>query len=196
MDSIHEYEFRKSTSDVLTENSVVLAERHVPRLLSVARSILGCEHLAWDAVQDALVCLWHEPCAPADLCGWLVRTTVHRSLHHARSRARRTRHEDLAWRDRLALAAEDVAQVVAAADLEQRILAAIDALPASFREPFRLRELDGLDYAEIAAKLSLPPGTVRSRIHRAKGLLRSSLAELLHDPAVCRLCRDGLEHGT
>jgi hypothetical protein len=42
----------------------------------------------------------------------------------------------------------------------------------------------------------LPPGTVRSRIHRAKGLLRSALAELLHDPAVCRLCRVGQTHET
>lgn len=173
---------------------VALAERHVPRMLQVARSILGCEHLAWDAVQDALMCLWHERHAPHDLCGWLVRTTVHKSLHHVRTRARRSRHELLAAGERDFDPAVDPAVLVARTDLARTILAAIERLPRSFREPFALRELEGLDYAEIAEQLGLAPGTVRSRIHRAKALLRASLADLVHDPALCALCQDEPAH--
>lgn len=163
-------------------------------MLQVARSILGSEDLAWDAVQDALMCLWHERHAPHDLCGWLVRTTVHKSLHHVRTRARRTRHELLAAGAREFDLGADPAELAARTDLARTILAAIERLPRSFREPFALRELDGLDYAEIATQLGLAPGTVRSRIHRAKASLRASLADLLHDPALCALCRDDAAH--
>ena len=73
---------------------VDLAQPHVPRLVHVARRILGSDDLAWDAVQESLILLWHEQHAPGDLVGWLVRTVVHRSLHHARSRRRRRAHEE------------------------------------------------------------------------------------------------------
>ncbi len=45
-----------------------------------------------------------------------------------------------------------------------------------FRAPLVLCDVVGLDYAEIAAALDIPPGTVRSRIHRARALLRRSLS--------------------
>ncbi|MCP3854111.1 MAG: hypothetical protein GY698_05160, partial [Actinomycetia bacterium] len=53
--------------------------------------------------------------------------------------------------------------------------AALVALPEEFRAPVILRDQLGLDYAEIAATLEIPPGTVRSRIARG----RRHLAELL-----------------
>jgi RNA polymerase sigma-70 factor (ECF subfamily) len=194
MDFLHDSTAPSPSGSFDSTACVALAERHVPRMLQVARSILGCEDLAWDAVQDALMCLWHERHAPHDLCGWLVRTTVHKSLHHVRSRARRTRHELLAVGARELDLGSDPAELAARTDLARAILAAIHALPTTFREPFALRELEGLDYAEIAARLGLAPGTVRSRIHRAKALLRTSLADLLHDPALCALCQDDDSH--
>lgn len=169
------------------------ANSHVPRLVRVARSILGCEDLAWDAVQDALMCLWHEREAPPDLGGWLVRTTVNRSLHHARCRERRRRHEDLAWRDRAGEHEPDPLQGLMSAELARLIQAEIAALPGAFGEPFALRELSGLEYSEIAERLELAPGTVRSRIHRAKALLRGRLATLVHDPRRCGHCLPGPE---
>ena len=56
---------------------------------------------------------------------------------------------------------------------------ALGELPADFRRPLELREVDGLDYAEIAAVLEVPVGTVRSRLSRARTALMVSLrAEL------------------
>ncbi len=61
----------------------------------------------------------------------------------------------------------------------QRIGAAIEAavaeLPPPFRAAFVLREYHGLDYAEIADMLELELGTVKSRLSRARGLLRRRL---------------------
>ena len=61
---------------------------------------------------------------------------------------------------------------------EQRLVrlhAAIAELPLEYRETLVLCELAELPYAEVAAVLDCPVGTVRSRLHRARGLLTASL---------------------
>ena len=54
--------------------------------------------------------------------------------------------------------------------------AALAALPPDFRAAVVLRDLCGLDYAEIAEVLGIPPGTVRSRIARGRAALARDLA--------------------
>ena len=56
---------------------------------------------------------------------------------------------------------------------------ALAQLPAEFRIPLVLKEIDGMKYHEIAAIIGCPVGTVRSRIHRARGELRQRLELLL-----------------
>lgn len=55
---------------------------------------------------------------------------------------------------------------------------ALEQLPEKFREVLIAREVRQLDYEEIAATLDLPVGTVRSRLHRARELMATSIAEL------------------
>ncbi len=54
---------------------------------------------------------------------------------------------------------------------------AVAELPQEFRDAVLLRDLQGLEYEEIAAILDIPPGTVRSRIHRGRLILQEKLAE-------------------
>jgi RNA polymerase sigma-70 factor (ECF subfamily) len=61
--------------------------------------------------------------------------------------------------------------------LVQALQRALEALPAEQRATFVLREFEGLEYEEIARVLSLEPGTVRSRLHRARESLRRALEE-------------------
>lgn len=61
--------------------------------------------------------------------------------------------------------------------LGQRMAKALDSLPENFRRPFEMRELEGMDYAEIADALGQPIGTVRSQISRAKDSLQRALRE-------------------
>jgi RNA polymerase sigma-70 factor (ECF subfamily) len=156
-------------------------------MLVVARRILGSDDLAWDAVQESLILLWHEEHAPHDLVGWLVRTVVHRSLHHARSQRRRRLHEERGgeWaRER----DDDPSRAAQLVELAQCVERALAQLPEPFQSTLRLRDVDGLEYAEIAERLELPVGTVRSRLHRARALLRPLLATLVHDSADCWIC--------
>jgi RNA polymerase sigma-70 factor (ECF subfamily) len=56
---------------------------------------------------------------------------------------------------------------------------ALSKLPVEFRLPIVLRDLEEWSYGEIAASLELPIGTVKSRIARGRGQLRTILAPLV-----------------
>lgn len=66
---------------------------------------------------------------------------------------------------------------VADRHFDDRVKAAVDGLPEAFRTPLVLFSLGGLSYQEIADTLEIPIGTVMSRLHRARKLLRGELAE-------------------
>ena len=57
------------------------------------------------------------------------------------------------------------------------MLAAIQSLPALYREPFVLRHLSGWSYAEIAEVMGMPVDSVETRLVRARRLLRASLKD-------------------
>lgn len=61
--------------------------------------------------------------------------------------------------------------------LDDRVQSSLDALPSDFRIALMLRELDDLTYEQIAAVLGVPIGTVRSRLARARAMLREQLGE-------------------
>jgi RNA polymerase sigma-70 factor (ECF subfamily) len=62
--------------------------------------------------------------------------------------------------------------------LGPELQAAIDALPDAFREAVWLRDVEEFSYAEIADVLSIPPGTVMSRISRGRRMLFERLNHL------------------
>src|ERR1700677_3018908 len=72
------------------------------------------------------------------------------------------------------------AMLLAKIDAEQ-LRAAIAALPASFRETLVLRDIEGLDYREIAQATEVPIGTVMSRLARARHQLTVTLAGKSHN---------------
>jgi RNA polymerase sigma-70 factor (ECF subfamily) len=146
-------------------------------MVSVARRILGDEAQAWDAVQEALIGLWNEREIPPNPRAWLTRAVVLRSLHLARCRTRRRRHEKQACERRheasdrddptLRLDYEDLAKT-----LDETLL----AIRPECREVIQLRMTADMDYASIADALQIPIGTVRSRLNRTRQVFREVLA--------------------
>ncbi len=59
--------------------------------------------------------------------------------------------------------------------VDEEVLQAIDELPDEFREVLILSDMEGLPYAEIAASLEIPVGTVKSRLFRARRILQGRL---------------------
>lgn len=64
-------------------------------------------------------------------------------------------------------------------DCNRRLTEALESLDEEFRLVVLLRDVEDMDYAQIAAVIDLPIGTVKSRLHRARSVLRDKLADLL-----------------
>ena len=62
----------------------------------------------------------------------------------------------------------------------QLLKQAMEELPLEFREVLTLRELEGLSYKEIAVIAGIPPGTVMSRLARARSRLKQHLTKLVN----------------
>jgi RNA polymerase sigma-70 factor (ECF subfamily) len=65
------------------------------------------------------------------------------------------------------------------AQLRRLLEREIDALPLAFRTAFMLREVEEMPVDEVAASLEIPEATVRTRVFRARAMLRAALAEEL-----------------
>jgi RNA polymerase sigma-70 factor, ECF subfamily len=152
------------------------------QLVSTARRALGDDDMCWDAVQEALVSLWRERQLPSNLRAWLITAVGHRSLHLARCRARRTKHENEARFERLEeVNRDDPTRNVEREELRLALDNALSRISAEHRDVLVLSVLEEMDYQAIADRLDIPLGTVRSRLNRARRSLRDALSQVLPD---------------
>lgn len=89
--------------------------------------------------------------------------------------ARRCSMDAIGKNAHVADAAEPPETPVADSSERSEITAAINALPEKWREPFLLVEVFGLSYGEAAEVLHVRPGTIKSRMHRARAALMAAL---------------------
>ncbi|GGD44707.1 RNA polymerase sigma factor [Pseudoxanthomonas indica] len=125
------------------------------------------DDLTQDVFETALQRL-HTLHEPAAFPGWII-SIARRAAVEGRRRAPRT----------VAGAAESLADLSATPEqrLEAgRVLAAIQALPAAYRETLLLRLAEGLNGPEIAERTGLSHGSVRVNLHRGMSLLRAALS--------------------
>lgn len=146
-------------------------------MLAVAGRMLADRRLAEEAVQQAFVQAWRaastfEPERP--LGPWL-RSIVRRTAVDLWRREHRHEARSLDEVARVDLPSVEPPSIADAADV-WAVRRAIDALPPAGREVVRLAHLEQLTQQEIAARLGVPLGTVKSRTHAAYRLLASTLA--------------------
>ena len=142
---------------------------HYDRLFGVCRRLTGNDADACDATQEALISLVRG--LPrfdrrSRFTTWAYRIAVNAALDELR---RRRRRPEPGIEDHLLAAGDQDEPGMSASRVD--VDAALRQLPPEFRAPVVLRDLCGLDYAEIGEVLSLPPGTVRSRIARGRAAL-------------------------
>jgi RNA polymerase sigma-70 factor, ECF subfamily len=153
---------------------------HLDDALSLARWLTGSLTDAEDVVQEACVRAYAAiAAANANPRAWLlaiVRNTAFTWLAKNRPKAVIVTDDDALF-EKAGLEMVDQSHgvtpetaLIAKTDAEQ-LHRAIAALPVAYREPLVLREIDGLSYQEISSVMSIPIGTVMSRLARARALL-------------------------
>lgn len=163
-----------------------LHDRHRERIHALCRRLTRNEDDALDAVQETFATASSQLerfRGEALFSTWLHRIAFNKCGEIRRRRRRRLRLEEPATGRRegeqfLALAVDDgplPAELAGAAERDSRVHAAVEALPDWLRRPVELRYYEHLPYEEIAVRLELPIGTIKSRLHRA----HRTLAEML-----------------
>src|SRR5438445_10924847 len=147
-------------------------------LYTVAYRLTGNRDDAEDLVQEVLLRVRRglETYKPGSMEGWLSRIATNAFLDEVRRRRRRPVDllpDDPDWVLPPAAAAD---AALAAEVLPDDVEAALLRLPEDFRAAVVLCDVVGLPYQEIGEALGVPVGTVRSRIHRGRALLRKALA--------------------
>jgi RNA polymerase sigma-70 factor, ECF subfamily len=158
----------------------VLVERHSPRVNRLAAQILGDLEEARDAAQESLVKLCtrlRQFRGEAQFATWLHRLVVNTCRDRlARQRVRRT--EPLPLDDRPAGDESDPSRAVLLTDLRRDLADALGRLSPTQRLAFVLRDSVGLSYEEISRVASIPVGTAKCYVHRARARLKVRLEEL------------------
>jgi RNA polymerase sigma factor (sigma-70 family) len=148
-------------------------------LYTVAYRLTGNEDDARDLVQETLlrVRTGLRTYRPGSMEGWLSRIATNVFLDEVRRRKRRPLDRLPEEPDRVVPPALAADEALAAATISDDVQAAVARLPEEFRAAVVLSDVVGLSYAEIGETMSVPIGTVRSRIHRGRALLRAALTE-------------------
>jgi len=156
-----------------------IVRQHADRVYRLAYRLSGNRSDAEDLTQETFVRVFRSLAdyTPGTFEGWLHRITTNLFLDMVRRR-QKIRFDALAddASERLASDEPGPERAYEQNNLDPEIQRALDTLPADFRAAVVLCDLEGLTYEEIALTLDIKVGTVRSRIHRGRVLLREALA--------------------
>ncbi len=162
----------------------LLMRRYNQRLYRVARSIVKNDAEAEDVMQQAYVNAFanlRQFEGRSRLVTWLTRIAVHEALARVRRSARvgamPAVEPDGSPDQGIVSLQPDPERQAFSAELRTLLEAEIDALPDSYRTVFVLREIEGLNTSETAECLELGDEAVKTRLHRARALLRDALYE-------------------
>ena len=162
-----------------------LMRDHYERIFRVVYAIVRHEADARDVCQEVWLTVWKELPkfrGESKFTTWLHPIATRRALDHLRKRRR--------WFDRFLpfgheetdavqvpepATTDDAGKQAEGAERRTEIQAALAALPPKLRAVLALREVEGLSYEEIAQAVSVPTGTVMSRLYHARRLLAQKL---------------------
>ncbi len=161
----------------------ILVRRHNQRLYRTIRAILRDDRDVEDVMQQAYVDAYthlDQFRGTAKFSTWLTRIAVNRAIRNGRGSRRQLTVVPPAADAELAIARTpardlDPEQAMYGHELKIVLESLIEELPESFRVVFVMREVEGLSTAETAECLEINEDTVKTRLHRAKRLLKDRL---------------------
>jgi RNA polymerase sigma-70 factor (ECF subfamily) len=159
-----------------------LYDRHARLLYSLALRMVRLQADAEDVLQDVFAQVWRQAArydtSRGSVVGWLVTLTRSRALDRLRrGRARPLATDDERRAHEVPDTAPGVDLVLVSAEQAAAVRAALDALPENQRVPLELAYYEGLSQSEIAARLDVPLGTIKTRMRHALVRLREAVAD-------------------
>lgn len=161
-----------------------MVDRYGPYLYRLALSLVGNAADAEDVLQETFSGAFERLRGfeqRASVKTWLSRILFRQAArcHRHRRRHKTVSLDSMAETPKGLLTSKGSGSAESKSDARMDVLAALGALSAIHREVIVLRELHGMTYAEIADVLGVPPGTVESRLFRARQALRERLQDYL-----------------
>jgi RNA polymerase sigma-70 factor (ECF subfamily) len=165
-----------------------LVRKHQDRVFSMSLRMLGNAQEAEDVSQEVFVAVHrHLPRFRGDcrLSTWIFRVTKNHCLNRIKYLERRATEGETDLErvdagvsvDGQATGPERPDRALLGAEERQHVQRALNRLSAEHRLLVVRRDIEGMSYEELARIADLPPGTVRSRLHRARAALAEILAE-------------------
>ena len=163
----------------------ILVRRYNQRLYRVARSILRDDSDAEDVMQEAYVRAYEhlsQFAGEAKFSTWLTKIAVYEALGRVKLRGRTADLDSVLKSDTHVMPTftpnnRDPERQAYDNELRLVLESSIEALPEIYRMVFVLRSVEGLSVAETAGCLEIGPEAVKTRLHRARSLLRKDLQQ-------------------
>jgi RNA polymerase sigma-70 factor (ECF subfamily) len=155
----------------------ILMRRYNQRVYRVVRSIVRDEADAEDVMQQAYVNAWQHLRQFEErsrFSTWLTRIAINEALARVRRRQMRAEVPEEAMNDIESRLPDPERQAVTS-ELRQVMESEIGGLPETYRVVLMLREVEGLSTAEAAECLNVSEDVVKTRLHRARTMLRDNL---------------------
>jgi RNA polymerase sigma-70 factor (ECF subfamily) len=167
-----------------TDSFEVLVRRHQKAIFNLVYRLLGNYDEAAEVAQEVFLSAFksiHQFRGEANFSTWLYRI----GLNHASTRRKslnttQQRHIPLDGTEVIADGTVDPVKNVEHKEIQQRVQQALNSLDPEDARIILLRDLQDVPYEDVAEMLDIPVGTVKSRLHRARQALRTSLAPYFH----------------
>lgn len=184
-----------SEADESAASFEVIVERYHDKVFALAYRYTGDYHAACDLTQDTFVRAfgaWNEFRGDSQVFTWLYRITLNLCHNHQKKTRRRNSSEmqvvDAPGEDGSseAFPLPDVralpAQLVESSEMRLRLQAALRELPENYRTVVVLRDIEGLSYEEIARITDSSLEAIKSRLFRARNMIRRLLEPYMNEP--------------
>ena len=173
----------------------VLVRKHQKRMLNIAYRMIGNYEDACEIVQDAFVSAYKgikDFEEKSRFSTWLYTIVLNLSRNRLKQLKIKSYREEFSFNDPVitddsqinkepASGETTILERLERRDVQQKVQGCINSLDSEFREVLILRDIHGFSYDEISNMLKIPEGTVKSRLFRARDILRDCLKRVIGD---------------